>query len=132
VAAALQVDDWGRDLRTNVAETDPDAADPLLRPLTSEASLDDVASAVRLAVAELPRWKLDGEAIEAGTHTLRCVRTTPVFRFKDDVVVSIEDRGAVRVVSVISRSRVGKGDLGQNPSRTDRHAVSFSLMESRD
>ncbi len=115
VALAVQVDDWGRDLRTNVAETDAAAADPLLHPLTSDAALEEVAAAVRRAVAGLPGWRLAAEERGAGAITLRCERTTRLFRFTDDIVVRVEDQGAVRVVSAVSRSRLGRGDLGQNP-----------------
>jgi uncharacterized protein (DUF1499 family) len=114
-AVAVQVDDWGRDLRTTVARTDSAAEDPLLRPLVTRASLDEVAEAVRGTVAELPRWRLAEQARDDGGLTLRCERTSRLFRFTDDVVVRIEDRGSDRLVSAVSRSRVGRGDLGQNP-----------------
>jgi uncharacterized protein (DUF1499 family) len=38
-----------------------------------------------------------------------------LFRFKDDITVRVINRGSERVLAAKSRSRVGKGDLGQNP-----------------
>ena len=115
VAWVVKIGRRGRNLTTNFAETDPAHALFSLRPLTSEGGLGEVASVVRAAVERLPRWQLAGEGGRADSVTLRCVRTTRWFRFKDDVVIRIEDQGAERVVSVTSSSRVGIGDLGQNP-----------------
>ena len=115
VTVAMQIDDWGRDFNTNVAETDPAAVDKLLRPLSSDAGLEEVVSTLRDVVTALPRWRLAAEERDASSVTLRCERTTRFLRFTDDVVVRVEDRGESRRVSAVSRSRVGRGDLGQNP-----------------
>jgi len=68
-------------------------------------------SFVRRAVEGLPRWRLeasDGEVV-------RAVRTTRLFRFKDDVTARVSpDPGGARL-ELTSASRLGKGDLGQNP-----------------
>lgn len=109
------IDDWGRDLTTNVAETDSAHREFLLRPLSSEAELEEVAVAIRATVERLRGWQLASEGSRPGSMTFRCVRTTRLLRFKDDIVVTVEDQGETRVVSAVSRSRVGVGDLGQNP-----------------
>lgn len=43
--------------------------------------------------------------------------TTRVFRFKDDVIITIGREGEGVVVNVRSHSRIGKGDLGTNARR---------------
>jgi len=115
LVVALQVDDWGRDLTTNVAETAPDAAEPLLRPMTVSLTADEVAELVLGAAAALPRWRFVSEEVDNGTRRLRFVRTSRLFRFRDDITVWIDDVGAQRIVRARSASRVGNADLGQNP-----------------
>ncbi len=46
---------------------------------------------------------------------MRAVRTTPLFRFRDDVTVRVHADGDGTRAEVTSASRIGKGDLGQNP-----------------
>ncbi len=114
VVVALQVDDWGRDLTTNVAETSDDATDPLLRPITTCLPPDEVASRVREA-AQLPRWYFVRQVAEDSVLRVEFVRTSRLFRFRDDVTVWISDAGQQRTISARSASRVGGADLGQNP-----------------
>ncbi len=111
LATVLIVDDWSRDLTTNTASTDPNAADPRLRPLGVDASDEQFAEAVRSFAEQNGAWELVGS--DDSTHKL--VRTTGLLRFKDDVTVSLTQTGGGRVVEASSASRVGRGDLGQNP-----------------
>ena len=111
---AVQVDDWGRDLSTNVAETSDSANDSLLRPIATTLPLDDIADRVREA-ADLPRWQFTRQVPHDSGIRLEFVRTSPVFRFRDDVTVWIDDAGHERTIRARSASRVGSGDLGQNP-----------------
>jgi uncharacterized protein (DUF1499 family) len=115
LVVVLQVEDWGRDLTTNVAETAPDAAEPMLRPLTVSLTADEAATLVLAVAAELPRWRFVSEEVDNGTRRLRFVRTSRLFRFRDDVTVWIEDLGGQCIVRARSASRVGNADLGQNP-----------------
>ncbi|OGT16146.1 MAG: hypothetical protein A3J49_02855 [Gallionellales bacterium RIFCSPHIGHO2_02_FULL_57_16] len=71
----------------------------------------DAALATALALGwEVTAWDRDqGE--------IRAVATTRVFRFKDDVTITIGREGEGVVVNVRSRSRIGKGDLGTNARR---------------
>ena len=113
---ALQVEDWGRDLSINYAATSPDAADESLRTLETAASVNEVLAAVEQFASESSMWSLtevDEEVTEP--QTLRLVRTTRLFRFQDDVTVQLQVTDAGTCVDVTSQSRVGKGDLGQNP-----------------
>ena len=113
-AAAWHIDDWSRDLTENTAATSATAADPLLRPLTLTAPMEAVDAALQAVVKDAPQWELV-EYQANGVRQLSLVRTTRWLRFRDDVVVRLtSDNGVVRV-DIASKSRVGKGDLGQNP-----------------
>ena len=48
---------------------------------------------------------------------IEAVATTRLFKFKDDVTITITSEGNSTVVNVRSKSRVGKGDLGTNARR---------------
>ncbi|WP_158264819.1 DUF1499 domain-containing protein [Blastopirellula marina] len=115
-AMAITVDDWSRDLSTNVAETDPSASDPLLRPLKRPGTLDCAQQVLEQQIAQIPRWTLgpiDGSGEEVIVHA---TRKTPLWGFVDDIRVTIALVEAEQIeISVYSKSRLGKGDLGQNP-----------------
>jgi uncharacterized protein (DUF1499 family) len=115
VVLVLHVDDWGRDLSTNVAETSHHATDPLLRPLTASLPPDELARRVREAAVVLPRWQFEREVTEDSGLRLDFVRTTRLFRFRDDIAVWILDAGEERTIRARSASRLGGADLGQNP-----------------
>jgi uncharacterized protein (DUF1499 family) len=113
------VDDWGRDLTTNTASTDDGYRD--LKPITIPRPPDQTASYVISMVATLPEWGVAPDTVqmpaEDGTINLHFVRTTKLLRFKDDVNVRLVpgEEADTTVVHVSSQSRVGQGDLGQNP-----------------
>ena len=60
------------------------------------------------------RWTLAAEETEGTATVLRFVRTSRLFRFKDDVTVRIDEQADGCLITAVSRSRLGKGDLGQN------------------
>ena len=109
------VDDWSRDFTTNGASIAHDATDPTLRPLDSNRSTADLLEGVRRAAGRIRNWEYVGEAGDGNTVRVLFVRTSRIWRFKDDVVIRIEDLGNRRVVTGESISRFGIGDLGQNP-----------------
>lgn len=85
--------------------THPDLG-PLVLPVPPEAA----AERVRAAVGSLPRW-----AVESATaDELKLTRRTGTVGFVDDITVRLTPDGGGTVVHAESRSRVGKGDLGQN------------------
>ncbi|UCF68804.1 MAG: DUF1499 domain-containing protein [Acidobacteriota bacterium] len=112
---ALQIDDWSRDLTTNTAETDARASDPRLRPRESSHESAELSRIIRQAVEKLPGWSFRAELVDRRRRTLQYVRKTRWLGFEDDVTVRIIDLGDRRRVHVASASRVGRGDLGQNP-----------------
>lgn len=70
-----------------------------------------LAKVIRDAIEDLPRFTLeDGDEPE-----LRAVRRSRIFRFEDDVTVRVSARDGGSEAVFESASRVGKGDLGQNP-----------------
>lgn len=76
-------------------------------PLTP-ANLLDIA---RRAVERLPRWSVSSRDANA----IKAVRATRLIRFKDDVTVRVEPHAEGAGAEFHSASRIGKGDLGQNP-----------------
>ncbi|MFM7073358.1 MAG: DUF1499 domain-containing protein [Planctomycetota bacterium] len=123
VAGSLwQVEDWGRDLTTNSAATDRQHVEPRMRPVFTNLSQLQVADAVKQVAPRLPGWQLvivgpssSESIIDASGFTAHLVRTTPLFGFQDDVYLTITRQNGMTEVSARSRSRVGVGDLGQNP-----------------
>lgn len=67
--------------------------------------------AVRRAAEALPRWSL--EAPEGSE--VRAVRTTRLFRFRDDVTARVRPDPDGARLELTSTSRLGRDDLGQNP-----------------
>lgn len=127
VVLALLVDDWSRDLTTNTAATAADHRDETLRPLDRDGDAASIETALTEFCAGASHWELADPhelpassplASIAGDAVLvrRLVRTTGLMRYRDDVWVLVEllSDGRVRVHAE-SRSRVGVGDLGQNP-----------------
>ncbi|MEN1681994.1 MAG: DUF1499 domain-containing protein [Planctomycetota bacterium] len=131
---ALYVEDWSRDLATNRAATDIGASHPLMRPITQRFTVERLDEALEGLCRDLPHWSqpdppkplptdanlpLQGDAI-AERHL---VRTTGVMRYKDDLWLVVGPNPEEPAdaedprwrLHIVSRSRVGKGDLGQNP-----------------
>jgi hypothetical protein len=117
---ALSIDDWGRDFTGTFAEISDDAPQGDLRPFASRRSADELTQAVRWAALRIKNWEYVGDTKVDETRTLLFVRTSRILRFKDDIVVRIENRGSERVVTAASKSRSSLGDLGRNPRNLRR------------
>jgi len=115
VGLALHVEDWRRDLTTNWAVTAEDAADVRLRPIEADLPAVELARLVETAAAALPNWRLESRQETGDSIELHFARTTRLLRFADDIRVHIVAGGGGARLTAESRSRVGKGDLGQNP-----------------
>lgn len=112
------IDDWKRDLTTNFAQTDALSSD--LRPRELPLPPDRAASLVRRAAESLRGWQAAESAprdLGGGVLEWHFVRTTRLMRYKDDIHARIEPAadGQSVTVHLRSQSRIGKGDLGQNP-----------------
>lgn len=114
-AVAISVDDWSRDFSENRAETTEEAEKEYLRPIHSSLSIKELATVIESQVSELPRWQLIERSDLEQETTLTLTRTTPIMKYVDDIVVTIRSEGAETVINAVSQSRIGKGDLGQNP-----------------
>jgi len=109
------LEDWQRDLSTNYARLDEAAKNPLLRPQVLALKPTDAAKVTKQWVTSNRMWEVQSEAKEDGTVKLHLTRTTRVLRFIDDIHVEFQLHPSGVIVQAISQSRVGKGDLGQNP-----------------
>jgi hypothetical protein len=56
-------------------------------------------------------------ATDSNTGRIEATATTNWFRFKDDVVIRVNQSGSATAVDVRSKSRVGQGDMGTNAAR---------------
>lgn len=116
VIVCLQVDDWSRDWTTNFAETTAEAEDINLRPIESSLSPEKLAGLVVETMKPADRWTVESpRSVEAGRIEIDLVHKTFWMGFKDDVQVTIEASDGGSRLSATSQSRIGKGDLGQNP-----------------
>lgn len=111
---SLYVDDWQRDFTTNHASTSDNPKSPL-PALRSELSPAELANHTMGVMGKISRWRLAKLDEGAGEVTLHFVRVTRLARFADDITVRISPEGEGSILRAESRSRIGKGDLGQNP-----------------
>lgn len=124
----LSVDDWRRDLTTNHARTDAAGADPRLRPLRSQQSPAAQAERIAAWVDSQSNWSREseqrteaparGRGSEEPEEVIRMhlVRRTRWLRFRDDIYVTLTPTAeGGSLLEATSQSRIGKGDLGQNP-----------------
>lgn len=68
-----------------------------------------------LEVANDMGWEI--VASDADSRRIEATATTPFVGFKDDVVIRITTKGAMSLVDVRSKSRIGRGDIGVNADR---------------
>ena len=61
---------------------------------------------------------------------MNLIRVTPIMRFTDDITVILRNEKEGTRVKATSQSRVGKGDLGQNP-RNLKELVNFLLQSGQ-
>jgi len=78
-----------------------------------------------LAAVDDLGWELVAQDASAGR--IEATDTTFWFRFKDDVVIKIDQQGSETAVDVRSVSRVGTGDVGANAIRMRKL---FALLEN--
>ncbi len=112
----MQVDDWSRDWSTNVAEVTPDARDKDLQSPRFTESLDAVTRRIESWTRQQSNWTLESIRGTDRTNEIHLTRKTRLFRFTDDIHVRLSQLADGSVLfTAKSQSRVGKGDLGQNP-----------------
>ncbi len=106
--------DWKRALTQNHATLEPDSAEPLLRPLDLPDSPKEIANQIERWAEQQPRWSVESRHDSDSAVELHLTRSTRVMRFVDDVRLRIAWEGNSSRIVAESRSRIGKGDLGQN------------------
>lgn len=110
-----RIDNWKRDLTTNFARLDAASSDEDLRPLQIERSPEQVADSIETWVDAQGNWQvISRRPLDRGVE-MELTRTTGLMRFTDDVKVNLDSKDGGTYVRAQSQSRVGKGDLGQNP-----------------
>lgn len=97
----------------NRAETSHNDPDPRMRPHLYTFAYETVFHAALEVATSLPRWRPARHDIEKGR--IDAERQTRLFKFVDDIEIHLfrENSGAIKV-NLSSKSRVGKGDFGQN------------------
>lgn len=79
-----------------------------------EKVYDAALASVRAMDMEIREEKRDPSN---NSGIIEAVATTRIFKFKDDVTITITRQGDATIVNVRSKSRVGKGDMGTNARR---------------
>ncbi|MDX2040151.1 MAG: DUF1499 domain-containing protein [Acidobacteriota bacterium] len=102
---------WPRinDVKTGAT---PEYAD--LQPQRFNQPMEKVFAAA-LEVSQTQGWEIRETKPEQGI--IEAVATTRMFKFKDDVTITVSNEGSSTVVNVRSKSRIGKGDMGANARR---------------
>jgi len=83
---------------------------PDLQPLDLAMSIAETVARVK-QIATGP-WNVESSDDVAGT--IHLTHRTGVFRFVDDIRLSLKEHAGGTRIHAESRSRIGKGDLGQN------------------
>lgn len=110
---------------TNYAATEPNHADARLRTRVYHAPIDAIQQSVIETIGGLrtygQQWVYhpSGDTLPLPNGEVTIHAIVPVLIFRDDLVVTLRtdatgDAARHTVVNVTSRSRVGRGDLGEN------------------
>ncbi|TWT80004.1 hypothetical protein CA13_14160 [Planctomycetes bacterium CA13] len=128
VALFIRIDNWSRDFSTNYAKLDPAARDMNLRPMTFTDPLDVVIEKIEKWVQSQPHWEVVEKTASESSAQLHLTRTTSLMRYTDDIHVDLTAQGGGTWMEAESKSRVGKGDLGQNPRNLKELLAALRLM----
>lgn len=102
--------DW---LTKNIYVTAPDNPEAFFRPRKYARPKEEVAGAAQELLGSLTRWKVVEYRENQGR--IHATHTTRLLRFVDDVnIYVVQGLDGTTKLEVVSQSRVGKGDFGQN------------------
>lgn len=113
--ASLYIEDWSRDLSTNHAETTKSHPNPMQQPFAVNADREVTTSKVIRAVETIANWKVESTTQEATRTIIHATRKTKLIGFTDDIRIYLNEADGGVLITATSQSRIGKGDLGQNP-----------------
>ena len=65
-------------------------------------------------------------ATDENKQIIEAIDVTPLFRFKDDIVIRVTSTDTGSRIDIRSQSRVGRSDLGKNASRIRSFITNFS------
>lgn len=111
-----RVDDWGRDWTTNSAQ------DNFAVP---NRTIDSAVKQVQHWADGKSNWHVSSEQRTDTEAKMHLTRSTSVWKFTDDVHLTIRLSDAGVTIEATSKSRIGKGDLGQNPRNLAELATAF-------
>lgn len=94
----------------NDVETGKTPEYPHIQPQRFELPPAEVLAIAEAVARAMPRWKK--HRVE-GT-TIRAVAITPRLRFRDDITIRVEADAEGTIVNMRGKSRLGRGDFGQN------------------
>jgi uncharacterized protein (DUF1499 family) len=104
---------WLDGFTKNWADLTDGNADPALRAVVVPLPPAEALSWAAARIRSLPRWAVVATDQTAGT--LHATHETLLWRFVDDVRLEFHLDGAGgTIITGRSRSRIGRGDLGQN------------------
>lgn len=132
LALVAFIDDPMRDFTTNHAAIAQDAEDPSLRAPVLDRPADEVIDAIRRAARRIKNWEYIGTARIDNASAIVFERTGRVSRLTDDIIIRVEDLGDRCRVTGESRSRIGLGDLGQNPRNLRRILGELAVVFEND
>lgn len=85
---------------------------PDIRPQSLRFGPDLVLERAAETIDELPRWQT--VSVDREARVIDAEAATWLFGFTSDMTINIEPHGSGCIVQMRSKSRVGRGDFGQN------------------
>lgn len=118
----------------NIAETSEDGGPKGLKTRQYESDVQTVTAASKEVVSGLSTWGGSWKIVDEteGGDKSGIKVEVPVVFFTDDLEVKIEDAAEGRVrVNVISQSRVGKSDFGENARHVNKFLSALDTAMNR-
>lgn len=111
----FQIEDWERDLSINYSSLDAESEDPRMHPPVLTGSVVQVADRIKEWAEATPLWSVESSDQSGGSANIHLTRTTRIFRWVDDIHVTLSTVDGGVQVDADSKARTGKADFGQNP-----------------
>ena len=85
---------------------------PDIRPQSLRFSPDLVLERAVETIDDLPRWET--ATVDRESRVIDAEAATWLLGFTSDITITVEPRGSGCIVQMSSKSRIGRGDFGQN------------------